>query len=234
MHRRQFTAGWFGAAAGQGLAWSGLGIGTGIGSLAQAQSLSSSDAASGIREALERGAVAAVGLLGREGGFLDNPKVRIPLPGYLNDAAKLLKATGQGAKVDELIAAMNRAAERAVPEAKSMLVSAAKGISLQDAVGIVRGSETSVTDYFNAKTREPLAGKFLPIVTQATQKVALADKYNAVAGKAIGVAPSVAICAATSGKAKALFTSKFKRCTTLSGVPAGATNPYHWSASKPG
>ena len=187
MHRRQFTAGWFGAAAGQGLAWSGLGIGTGIGSLAQAQSLSSSDAASGIREALERGAVAAVGLLGREGGFLDNPKVRIPLPGYLNDAAKLLKATGQGAKVDELIAAMNRAAERAVPEAKSMLVSAAKGISLQDAVGIVRGSETSVTDYFNAKTREPLAGKFLPIVTQATQKVALADKYNAVAGKAAGL-----------------------------------------------
>jgi hypothetical protein len=147
--------------------------------------LSNADATSGIRTALERGALAAVGLLGKEGGFLDNPKVRIPLPGFLNDAAKLLKATGQGAKVDELVTAMNRAAEAAVPEAKNLLVAAAKGISAKDALQIVRGGDTSVTDYFAGKTREPLGVKFLPIVTKATQKVALADKYNAVAGKAL-------------------------------------------------
>lgn len=152
-----------------------------------ALSLSEGDAASGIRTALERGAVAAVGLLGRDGGFLNDPKVRIPLPGFLNDAAKLLKATGQGAKVDELVTAMNRAAEAAVPQAKALLVNAAKFISVQDAVRIVRGNETSVTTYFSDKTREPLGVKFLPIVTQATQKVSLADKYNAVAGKAAGL-----------------------------------------------
>lgn len=152
-----------------------------------ALSLSEGDAASGIRTALERGAVAAVGLLGRDGGFLNDPKVRIPLPGFLNDAAKLLKATGQGAKVDELVTAMNRAAEAAVPQAKALLVNAAKSISVQDAVRIVRGNETSVTTYFSDKTREPLGVKFLPIVTQATQKVSLADKYNAVAGKAAGL-----------------------------------------------
>jgi Protein of unknown function (DUF4197) len=154
---------------------------------AWALSLSEADAASGVRAALERGAVAAVGLLGRNDGFLANPKVRIPLPGFLNDAAKLLKATGQGKWVDELVTAMNRAAEAAVPEAKALLVGAVKSMSVEDAVRIVRGSETSVTDFFSTKTREPLGVKFLPIVTRATEKVALADKYNALAGKAAGL-----------------------------------------------
>ena len=75
-----------------------------------ALSLTEGDAASGMRVALERGAVAAVGLLGRNDGFLGNPKVKIPLPGFLNDAAKLLKATGQGKRVDELITAIRRKA----------------------------------------------------------------------------------------------------------------------------
>lgn len=148
--------------------------------------LSETDAASGIRLALERGAGAAVDLLGRSDGFLGNPKVRIPLPGYLENAAGLLKAAGQGKKVDELVTAMNRAAEAAVPEARKMLVAAAKGISVQDALKIVRGSNTAVTEYFAGKTREPLSMKFLPIVTRATEKVSLAEHYNAVAGKAVG------------------------------------------------
>jgi hypothetical protein len=148
--------------------------------------LSELDAASGIRLALEHGAVAAVGLLGRADGFLGNPKVRIPLPGYLEDAAGLMKMTGQGHKVDELVTAMNRAAESAVPEAQDLLVKAAKGISVQDALKIVHGGDTSVTQYFAGKTRAPLAVKFLPIVTKATERVSLAERYNAVAGKAVG------------------------------------------------
>jgi len=88
----------------------------GTGGLARADALSNADAASGIRAALERGASAAVELLGRPDGFLGNPKVRIALPGFLNDAAKVLKFTGQQKRVDELVTAMNRAAEAAVPE----------------------------------------------------------------------------------------------------------------------
>ncbi|MBL8362347.1 MAG: DUF4197 domain-containing protein [Rubrivivax sp.] len=152
-----------------------------------ARALSQTDAASGIRTALERGAVAAVGLLGRSDGFLGNPKVRIPLPKFLDDAAKLLKATGQQKRVDELVVAMNRAAEASVPEAKALLVDAARKITVQDALTIVRGGETSVTEYFSGKTREPLGTKFLPIVTRATEKVQLAERYNAVAGKAAGL-----------------------------------------------
>ena len=159
----------------------------GLAPLARAGLLSQADASMGVKTALERGALAAVGLLGQDGGFMKNPKVHIPLPGMLADAAKIAKFTGQQAKVDALVAAMNRAAELAVPEAKEMLVSAARGITVQDAVKIVRGGDTSVTDYFAGKTRQPLTTKFLPIVTQATEKVSLADKYNALAGKASGL-----------------------------------------------
>ena len=79
---------------------------------------------------------------------------------------------------------MNRAAEQAVPEGKTLLVQTAKAVTVDDAIQIVRGGETSVTEYFAAKTRKPLGEKFLPIITRATEKVALADKYNAVAERA--------------------------------------------------
>ncbi|MFG6431537.1 DUF4197 domain-containing protein [Roseateles sp. LYH14W] len=148
--------------------------------------LTEGDANAGIRTALERGAVAAVALLGRQDGFLGNPLVKIELPGYLKDAAKLLKATGQGARLGELVTAMNRAAEAAVPAAKPLLVRAVKDMSVEDGLKILRGGDDSATNFFAGKTREPLHAQFLPIVTKATEKVALADKYNAVAKKASG------------------------------------------------
>jgi hypothetical protein len=145
--------------------------------------LSNAEANQGLRVALERGALSAVGLLGRPGGFLDNPKVRIPLPGFLEDAAALLKALGQKKRLEELEVAMNRAAETAVPLAKTLLVDAVKSMTVSDAKNILTGGPTSVTDFFAGKTREPLFVRFLPIVTEATRKVSLAEKYNRVAGK---------------------------------------------------
>jgi hypothetical protein len=155
--------------------------------LARAAVLGETDAASGIRVALERGAGSAVSVLGRNNGFLGNPKVRIPLPGQLSQVAKLLRATGQGHKVDELETAMNRAAEAAVPEAKSLLISAARSISVDDALKIVRGGDTAVTEFFAGKTRPSLGQKFLPIITRATEKVSLAERYNEVASRALSM-----------------------------------------------
>ncbi len=146
--------------------------------------LSESDAAAGIRAALERGAAEAIAKLGKPDGFLGDPKVRIPLPRFLADAAKLLRGTGQQQRIDELMTAMNRAAEAAVPHARAMLVSAVKAMSLSDARHILAGGDDAATRFFASKTRQPLTVKFLPIVTEATHKVALADKYNAVAGRA--------------------------------------------------
>jgi hypothetical protein len=149
--------------------------------------LTNTEASQGLKTALEKGATAAVALLGKTDGFLGNPKVRIPLPGFLQDASKLLKALGRGAQVDELVTSMNRAAEAAVPQAKDMLVNAVKSMSVTDAKNILAGGDTSVTDFFAGKTRAPLTDKFLPVVTKATEKVGLAVKYNAVAGKASGM-----------------------------------------------
>ncbi len=178
MQRRKFTTGVVLAG--------GAGSLFGVGLVRAAGGVSEGDAALGIRAALERGASAAVGLLGRPGGFLDNPDVRIPLPGVLNDAAKLLRMTGQQQQVDELVVAMNRAAEAAVPQGRTLLVAAIKSMSVEDARTLVTGGDDSATRFFATKTREPLTAQFLPVVTRATEKVSLAGKYNALAGKASG------------------------------------------------
>jgi hypothetical protein len=152
-----------------------------------AWALTEIDAVQGVRAALERGASAAVGRLGRNDGFLGNPMVRIELPGFLKDAARLLELTGQRRRIDELVNALNRAAESAVAQARPLLINAVKSMSVEDALRIVRGGDTSVTDFFSQKTREPLGEKFQPIVARATEKVSLAAKYDRVAGKAAGL-----------------------------------------------
>lgn len=181
MDRRQFNSS---AASALGLAsmaaWQqahALGLGD----------LTNAEASQGLKTALERGALAAVGLLGKPDGFLGNAKVRIPLPGYLADAAKFMRTLGRGKQIEELEVAMNRAAEAAVPLARDLLVNAVKTMSVGDARKILGGGDTSVTNFFADKTRSPLAERFLPVVTRATQNVGLADKYNRVAGKAVGM-----------------------------------------------
>jgi hypothetical protein len=59
-------------------------------------------------------------------------------------------------------------------------------MNVTDAKNILTGGETSVTTFFAEKTRAPLGVKFLPVVTKATEKVGLANKYNEFAGKAAG------------------------------------------------
>lgn len=148
--------------------------------------LTNAEAGSGLKTALEKGALMAVALLGKPDGFLGNPKVRIPLPGYLEDASKLLKNFGQGRRIDELVTAINRAAETAVPMGKDLLVGAVRSMNVNDAKNILSGGDTSVTAFFAEKTRASLGVKFLPVVNRATEKVGLASKYNEFAGKAAG------------------------------------------------
>lgn len=146
--------------------------------------LTSADATSGVKTALERGASIAVDLLGRPDGFLGNDKVRISLPGMLEDAGKLMRTFGQGRRVDELSTAMNRAAELAVPMGRDVLVQAVRSMTVTDAKKILTGGDTSVTEFFAGRTREPLTTRFTPLIKDATQKVSLAQKYNDFASRA--------------------------------------------------
>ncbi len=155
--------------------------------LAQAGALdaiSSGDASAGVKEALNKGADYAVASLGKNGGFLGNDKVKIPLPGYLQKAESALRMFGMGKQADQLVETMNHAAENAVAVAKPVLAESIKKMSVQDAKGILTGGEDSVTQYFKRTSTDQLTAKFMPIVKKETSKLQLADQYNQFAGKA--------------------------------------------------
>jgi hypothetical protein len=145
--------------------------------------LSNLDATSGLKAALERGAVAAVGKLGAENGFLNNDQVKIGLPRVLEKARPILNMTGQGERLDALVLDMNHAAEMAVPMAKPLLIKAVKSLTVHDAKQILTGGDTSVTDFFREKTAGELALQFLPIVKKVTDRSKLSAKYNGAMGK---------------------------------------------------
>jgi hypothetical protein len=147
--------------------------------------LTNADASAGLRQALAQGANQAVSSLGRKDGFLLNKQVRIPLPPRLAKAEKVMRMAGMGAQADDLVLAMNRAAEAAVPEAKTLLLGAVKSMSVDDAKTILTGGDDSVTQFFKARTSEPLMLKFTPIVQKYTANVNLAKKYNQIAGKGL-------------------------------------------------
>ena len=143
--------------------------------------ISNRDAVAGLKQALTNGAQAAVAKLGKENGFLDDPRIKIPLPSSMKSAEAVMRSIGASKQVDDLVLRMNRAAEAAVPQAKSLLVDAAKKMTVQDAKGILTGGEDSATQYFKRNTSEPLAQKFKPIVKKAMAKVKLAEAYNEIA-----------------------------------------------------
>lgn len=145
--------------------------------------LSNQDAVSGLKDALAQGSSAAVGKLGVANGFLGSPQVKIPLPDALKRVEGALRLLGMRKQTDELVTAMNRAAEQAVPEATALLVGAIKSMSVQDAKGILTGGDTAATEYFRRTTSAQLTKTFLPIVTEATHKVGLAERYNDIAGR---------------------------------------------------
>jgi hypothetical protein len=145
--------------------------------------LSNLDASSGLKAALEKGALSAVGKLGVENGFLNNDDVRIGLPRVLEKARPILNMTGQGQRLDDLVVSMNHAAEMAVPLAKPLLIDAVRSLTVTDAKNILTGGDTSVTEFFRTRTSASLAVKFLPIVKQMTDRSDLSAKYNRAIGQ---------------------------------------------------
>ena len=146
--------------------------------------LSNKETASGLKEALTRGADVAVAQLGKPDGFMGDKRVKIPLPESARAAEKMMRTLGMKKQADELIETMNRAAEMAVLEAKPILSNAVKNMSFDDARGILMGGDDAATQYFKRTTSDAIGAKFLPIVKQATAKVDLAKQYNQYAGKA--------------------------------------------------
>jgi hypothetical protein len=146
--------------------------------VAQLDRLTQQEALEGLRSALERGSQKAVATLGRSNGFLGNPKVRIPMPESLARAEELARRFGLGEQADELVTAMNRAAEAAVPQARRLLVEAVQKMTVKDAKAILTGGDTAGTAYFRRTTQKQLHARFLPIVRGATGKAGVAQYYK--------------------------------------------------------
>lgn len=151
------------------------------------EELSQEKIASGLKEALQVGTENAVHSTGRLDGYFGNPRIKIPMPEKLQTMEKGLRAVGQGDQVDAFVLSMNRAAERAAPEAKAIFWDAIGEMSFRDAEKILNGSDTAATDYFRRKTTERLATAFRPIVSDAMNQVGVTRQYKELVGRAQGI-----------------------------------------------
>ncbi len=141
----------------------------------------------GLKEALDVGTQNAVRNVSKENGYLDNLNIKIPIPEKLEDVEKLLRKIGMDDRVDEFVLSMNRAAEKAAPQAVDIFVGAIRDMTVVDAYGIVKGDKTAATTYFQEKTTDNLYGLFRPVVTDSMAQVGVVrsykrmmDKYNSI------------------------------------------------------
>lgn len=137
----------------------------------------------GLKEALGAGVEQAVRNLGREGGFLTNLAVKIPMPENLQKAERLLRAAGQDQLADNFVASMNRAAEKAVPEAAAVFRDALGKMTIADARTILSGTPDAATRFFERTTRASLQARFLPLVQEATTAVGVTANYKAMTAR---------------------------------------------------
>ncbi|OOG47872.1 DUF4197 domain-containing protein [Rhodanobacter sp. C01] len=140
--------------------------------------LPNSDIASGLKEALAKGTTNAINSLGRNDGFWKNAKVRIPLPGKLEQAGNLARKMGQGARVDAFELSLNRAAEKAVPQVADIFGDAIRKMTLSDAHSILTGGDHAATDFFRRVAGDALTARIHPIVANATASVGVTEKYK--------------------------------------------------------
>ena len=131
-----------------------------------------------LKEALQVGTENAVKLTGRRDGYFRNEAIKIVLPEQLRTLDRSLRAVGLGAQVDELVLGMNRAAERAAPQAKQIFWDAIGAMTIDDARTILNGPDTAATDYFKSKTSDRLGAAFRPIVESSMREVGVTRQYT--------------------------------------------------------
>jgi len=138
--------------------------------------LTEKDAADGIKEALVNGTGESVKLVSIVDGYWGNPEIKIPFPSEAKEMESKLRSIGMGKKVDEFNVSMNRAAEKAANEAKTIFIAAIKVMTVKDAVNIVKGQNNAATMYLKNTTSPELKDKFQPIIKTSLDNVN-ATKY---------------------------------------------------------
>jgi hypothetical protein len=142
--------------------------------------LSNDEIVSGLKEALNVGTNNAAGKLSSVDGFFKDAAIKILMPEEAKKAEKKLRSLGMGNLVDDAILSMNRAAEDASKSAAPIFINAIKGMSIQDAVGILRGGDFAATTYLKNKTTASLTEAFRPVIEASLKKVNATKYWNTV------------------------------------------------------
>lgn len=132
----------------------------------------------GLKEALEIGGRRAIESAGQKDGFLGNDAIKIPLPGLLENAGSMLRGVGLGRQADQFEESMNRAAEKAVPEAADILAAAIADMTIEDARAILVGAPDSATRFLRRKAGDPIAERFSPIVAESMQETGVTAAFT--------------------------------------------------------
>jgi hypothetical protein len=145
--------------------------------------LSDAQIGQGLKEALQVATEKTVSLTGTTDGFFGNNLIKILMPEKMRTLEKGLRAVGFGPQCDEFVLSMNRAAERAAPEAKAIFFDAIGAMTFDDARKILNGGDQSVTDFFKGKTTDRLTAAFRPIVDRTTSEVGVTRQYKELVGR---------------------------------------------------
>jgi len=137
-----------------------------------------------LKQALEVGTENAVKLTGRTDGYFANQAIKILIPDKLRTFERALRTVGYERELDDFVLKMNRAAERAAPSAKNIFGDAIGAMTIDDARGILNGTQTAATDYFKSKTTDQLTAAFSPVVHRTMGEVGVTRQYQELFGRA--------------------------------------------------
>ncbi len=138
----------------------------------------------GLKEALPVGAKNGVTNVSKQDGYFGNPKIKIPMPEKVENTEKMMRKFGMNKEADDFILSMNRAAEKAAPQALKIFTDAVKEMTITDAVGILHGKDTAATDYLKSKTHTQIHAAFKPIISQTVNEVGVTHAFKKMMEKA--------------------------------------------------
>lgn len=143
------------------------------GTLAESGALTNAEIGQGLKQALEIGIGKGSERLSQLDGYYKS-QYKILLPEEARKVTEKLKIIPGFNKVEDIILEkINRGAEDAAKKAKPIFVNAIRGMSFDDALNILMGSDSAATDFLNNGTRTQLYSEFSPVINQSL------DKYNA-------------------------------------------------------
>ena len=151
-----------------------------LSNLPQSTTISQTEAAQGIREALDQGVGRGISLLNKEDGFFGSQVYKLLLPPDAQKIENTLRQIGMGSLVDRAILQINRAAEDAVGYARPIFLDAIKQMTITDAINIIRGPNDAATSYFRNKTTDKLVAAFSPVIKQSLDRFSATKYYTDV------------------------------------------------------